>query len=694
MTATLDSGPARQPADGSGLREATPAPPDRPRWERPTLLLLLVGTAVLYLWNLSINGFGNAYYAAAVQAGTKSWTALLFGSLDPSNFITVDKPPVSLWVMALSGRIFGFSSWSMLVPNALMGVATVWLLYAGVRRVTGPGAALLAGAALALTPVAVLMFRFNNPDAALVLLVVAAGYCTVRAIENASTRWLLVAGVLLGFGFLAKMLQAFVVVPGLGLAYLVAAPAGLGRRIRQLVAAGVAIVVAAGWWLVVEWLWPVTDRPYIAGSTNNNSLQLAFGYNGLSRILGGGGNHIGGGGAARAADAGGAAGAVPFAPPGGFGGFAGFGGQAGPTRLFTAAIGGQVTWLLPAAILLLVAGLWTTRRAPRTDRTRASLLLWGGWAVVCAIVFSFMQGIFHPYYTVEMAPALAALVGIGGHELWKHRGSAAGRISMAATVALTAAWAWILLDRTPTFVPWLRWVVVVLALIAVIGLLIPSGVRRAAAIVTGIALLSGLAGPAAYAAQTVGTGHAGGMVNAGPAAQGADGFRGGRRFGAGGRPALAGTAPGGGANAAGRGTAGFGGAAAGFGPGGPGGMHGFGEAEATDPALVNLLKSTGTRWSAATIAAQGASSLELAGAGPIMAIGGFSGTDPVPTLAQFEAYVTGGQVRYFLPGNRMGGWGGRGGRGVGGEITTWVQQHYTATTVGGQTVYDLSRPTG
>lgn len=207
---------------------------------------MLAGTAVLYLWNLGANGFGNAYYAAAVQAGTLSWKALFFGSLDPGSFITVDKPPAALWVMGLSGRIFGFSPWSMLVPNALLGVATVWLLHAAVRRVAGPGAALLAGAALALTPVAVLMFRFNNPDALLVLLVVGAGYATVRAIETADTRWLLLAGALLGFGFLTKMLQAFVVAPGLGLAYLVAAPTGLGRRIRQLVAAGLAIVVSAG----------------------------------------------------------------------------------------------------------------------------------------------------------------------------------------------------------------------------------------------------------------------------------------------------------------------------------------------------------------------------------------------------------------------------------------------------------------
>jgi 4-amino-4-deoxy-L-arabinose transferase-like glycosyltransferase len=296
MTATLS---ASAPDPAAPTTVPTAATPLRPRWELPFLAALLLGTAVIYLWNLSASGWGNTFYAAAVQAGTQNWTAFFFGSLDSANAITVDKPPASLWVMALSGRIFGFSSWSMLAPQALMAVGAVALLWATVRRVAGPGAALLAGAVLALTPVAVMMFRFNNPDALLVLLLVAAAWATTHAVEKASTRWLLLAGVFLGFGFLTKMLQAFLVVPGLAAAYLWAAPTTLWRRVRQLLAGGVAIVVSAGWWLLTVALWPVDSRPYIGGSTNNSPLELAFGYNGLGRIFGGEGN---GGGARRGAE--------------------------------------------------------------------------------------------------------------------------------------------------------------------------------------------------------------------------------------------------------------------------------------------------------------------------------------------------------------------------------------------------------
>src|SRR5271163_5147046 len=217
-----------------------------PGWVRPALIVLLLGTAIAYIWDLSASGYANSFYAAAVQAGTKSWKAMFFGSIDSSSFITVDKPPASLWVMAISGRIFGFSSWSMLIPQALEGVAAVALLYASVKRWFGAGAGLLAGALLAITPVAALMFRFNNPDALLVCLLVASAYCLTRAIEKAGTRWVIAAGTMIGFAFLAKMMQAFLVLPAFGLVYLVAAPTGLRRRLAQLLAGALAIVVSCG----------------------------------------------------------------------------------------------------------------------------------------------------------------------------------------------------------------------------------------------------------------------------------------------------------------------------------------------------------------------------------------------------------------------------------------------------------------
>ena len=440
MTTTLSAPEHAQPA---------PRAAREPRWIKPSVTALLLGTGLLYLWDLAKTGWANNFYAMAAQAGTWSWKALFFGSLDPGNVVTVDKPPFALWVMGLSGRLFGFSSWSLLVPNALAGVASVGLLYLAVRRLSGPGAGLLAGAALALTPVAALMFRYDNPDSFLVLLLVAGAYCVVRALDHASTKWLLLAGAAIGFGFLDKMLQAFLVLPAFVLAYAVAAPTSLGRRVGQLFAAAGAVLVSAGWWIVAVALWPVADRPYISGSTDNTVLELAFGYNGLGRIFGEGRGGGGGG---------------TFAPPsgagGGFGG--GFGGETGLTRLFSGEFGGEASWLLPAAVIGLVAGLWFTRRAPRTDRTRAALLLWGGWLVVTALVFSYMSGIIHPYYTVALAPGIAGTLGISARELWRGRANFAARAVLAVMVAVTAVWGFVLLTRTPDWQPWIRYTLLVL----------------------------------------------------------------------------------------------------------------------------------------------------------------------------------------------------------------------------------------
>ncbi|PRC46343.1 glycosyl transferase, partial [Mycobacterium sp. ITM-2017-0098] len=299
----------------------------RPRWVLPALLTLLAATALLYLWGLGSSGWANQYYAAAAQAGTQDWKAWLFGSLDAGNAITVDKPPAALWLMALSGRLFGFTPFTMLLPQALMGVGSVAVLVAAVRRVSGPGAGLIAGAALAVTPVAASMFRYNNPDALLVLLLIVAAYLMVRAIQTGGTRWLVLVGVVLGFAFLTKMLQAFLVMPGLALAFLVAAPVGIWQRMGKLVIGAATMVVTAGSFLAMVSLWPADSRPYIGGSTDNSLLQLALGYNGIQRIAGGEG--IPGGG--------------PGAPggPGGSGAPAGanlfFGGDPGITRLFGAS---------------------------------------------------------------------------------------------------------------------------------------------------------------------------------------------------------------------------------------------------------------------------------------------------------------------------------------------------------------------
>ena len=607
-------------ADVQTQQAAAPNDPPAQRWARPGLLALLVGTAVLYLWGLGSAGWANSFYAAAAQAGTQDWTAWLFGSLDSGNAITVDKPPAALWVMALSGRLFGFSAFTMLLPQALMGVGAVALLYATVRRTSGPAAGLIAGAALALTPVAALMFRYNNPDALLVLLLVAAAYCMVRATETASTRWIALAGCAVGFAFLTKMLQAVLVAPGFALVFLVAAPCGLWKRIGKLLIAAAAMVVSAGWYIALVSLWPAGSRPYIGGSTDNNLLQLALGYNGIERIVGREGGRGGGG-------------------PGGAGNLF-FGGDAGIGRLFGQSMGTEASWLLPAALIGLVAGLWFTRRTARTGGVRAGLLLWGGWLLVTGAVFSFMDGTIHPYYTVALAPAVAALVGISVRELWRDKASLTPRMVLASMSAATGVWAFVLLERTPEWLPPLRWIVlagsVVTAAVLIVG---AHRLGRATAVLAVGAILFGAAGTAAYTVETVAVTHSGPVSVSGPARD--TGF-GGRRDG---------------------------------------------PPQPDNTAVAALVGRTDNRWAAATVGSHGASDLELKTGASVMAIGGFNGGDSSPTLSQFQGYVADGQVRYFIPDTRGVPPGTKSGHA--GDITTWVQQNFTPTDVGGITVYDL-----
>ncbi len=704
---------APEPGHRGWMRRFVRGRPDDPPWVRPSLIALLVSTAVAYVWALGDSGWANSFYSAAVQAGTKSWKAFFFGSSDASNFITVDKPPASLWVMEISARIFGVNSWSILVPQALEGVATVGVLYATVRRWFSPGAALISGALLALTPVAVLMFRFNNPDSLLVLLLVVAAYATVRALERAQTWWLVAAMACVGTGFITKMLQAFIIVPVIGLVYLLFAPTPLARRIRQLLVAAVALVVAAGWWVAAVALTPAASRPYIGGSQDNNILNLIFGYNGFGRLSGNETGSIGGAGAAGSRW-----------------------GATGWSRLFGPSMGGQISWLLPAALVLLAAGLWITLRAARTDRTRAALVFWGGWLLSTGAIFSFAAGIIHPYYTVALAPAIAALVGIGSVMLWQRREQLWVRMVLGATLALTGVWAFRLLSRTPTWLPALRFLVLVGCVATGLAIaLVPHLRGRLAAAIAAVAVIVACAGPAAYAVDTVATPHAGAIPSAGPTVAGTfgpGGFGGaaGGRFpgAAGGRfpGAAGGRFPGGRFPGAAGGR--FPGAAGGTGqipPGFAGGRSATGAAggvgtfargggaggllQASTPgkALVTALQQGANqyKWVAATINSNSAAGYQLASGDPVMAVGGFNGTDPAPTLAQFEQYVRSDQIHYYISSSGRGGFGGgfAGGAGIGGgssssstssasAISSWVASHYTAKTVDGSTLYDLTQP--
>ena len=653
-----------------------PAAPPRqpagdPSWVRPSLLLLLVATAALYLWDLGASGWANTFYSAAVQAGTKSWEAFFFGSSDASNFITVDKPPASLWVMELSARIFGVNAWSILVPQALEGVAAVGVLYATVRRWFSPAAALIAGAVLALTPVATLMFRFNNPDALLVLLLVGAAYAMTRAIERAGSRWLLLAGALVGFGFITKMMQAFLVVPVFALVYLIAAPTPLRRRIWQVLLAGVSLVVASGWWVAVVELVPTSARPYIGGSQDNSIISLILGYNGFGRLTGNETGGVGGGGTGT-----------------------GMWGATGLTRLFNADMGGQIAWLIPAALVSFGALLWMTRRAPRTDRLRASVLLWGGWLLVTGLTFSFAAGIIHPYYTVALAPAIAALVGIGAATLWRSRHQLLSRVLLAVGLVLTSVWSYRLLDRSPDWNPWLRYAIVVVGL-AVAGVMLVGHAlsRRLALTAAATGLIVMLAGTATYSLETAATPHSGSIPSAGPSVSGSGfgGPGGGNGFGGTRGAGGAGGTPPAGAPTQGGPQGGTTGDPGGTTGGNVGGIGGLLNGSTASTELVTALQADASSytWAAAAVGANSAAGYQLASGEPVMAIGGFNGSDPAPSLAQFQQYVAESKIHYFIAGGGMGG-GGQSSSGTSSAIIAWVEASYTATTIGGTTVYDLS----
>ncbi|MEU8029919.1 glycosyltransferase family 39 protein [Streptomyces sp. NPDC049099] len=706
--------------------------PEDPGWARPALLGLLAATLLLYLYNLSASGYANSFYSAAVQAGSTSWKAFFFGSLDAGNAITVDKPSAFLWPMELSVRIFGLNSWAILTPEVLMGVGTVAVVHAAVRRRFSPVAGLVAGAVLALTPVAALMFRFDNPDAMLALLTALACYFVVRAVEDGRTGWLIAAGAAIGFAFLAKTLQAFLILPPLALVYAVCGPVKLRKRLLQLGLATVALVVSGGWWVAVVELWPASSRPYIGGSQHNSFLELTFGYNGLGRISGDETGSVvpgGGGGGGR----------------GGNGG--GQWGETGWDRMFNSEIGSQISWLLPAALILLVAGLWATRKLRRTSVTRASFLVWGGSLLITMAVFSYMAGIFHQYYTVALAPYLAAVVGMGAGLLWERRRETWASITLAGSVVAAAAWGYVLLDRTSAYLPWLKWLVLICGTAAAVGLVFAGRTsRRPALVAAAVGLVAALAGPTAYTLSTVDSPHTGSIPTAGPAGASMRGFGGGRGPGGGGmRDGFGGGMPGRqGQNAQGQqngngfpGGGAFpgGGMPGGQGQNGPGqngpgqngqgrqgpqngngfpgngfpgnGFPGRGSAGEggmrrgggaggllnganVSSAAKQLLAKDDSRytWVAASVGSQNAAAYQLATGDPVMAIGGFNGTDPSPTLAQFKKYVAEGRIHYFIAG---GGMGAGANSGTSSQISSWVQSNFKKVTAGSATFYDLTQ---
>ena len=600
---------------------------DKRSWlEKWTLPVLLALTGALYLFGALHNGMANSYYAAAVQAASQDWTAWLFGSLDAANYVSVDKPPLATMVMGLSARLFGFSSFSIL-PSVLAGVGSVWLVYAAVKRQFGFMSAAIAGAVLALTPVAALMFGFNNPDAILTLMLTASGYAFLRSLEGKrSLLWLGLAGLFTGLAFNTKMLQGLMVLPAMVLVYLVFAKPPIVTRFLHVMFAGVITTMSTLWWSVLVWLTPAGSRPWVGSTNDNNIWSLIFGYNGFGRLLGGRG---GGGG-----------------PGGGHGpGGVGFGGQTGIFRIFNNDFGPNIAWLL---VLALAGGgllLWILRKTPRTNRGRAAVIFWMLWLLIHVVIFSMTSGVIHPYYVVVMAPAVAALVGISLPFLW---GAYIRRKPYAwllpVLVGVTAATTVTILGYAGTMI-WLMWTVGLLGLIGMIGLLVnfytPRRWLQNLAIVTALAACT--LAPTVYTLATVNVAHTGSIPTAGPNSTAMQGSN--------------------------------------------------NESSQADSQLVQYLlqHQHGATWLVAVASANESAAIQLTSGQPVMAVGGFNGSDTPLTLEQFKQLVKDGKVNYYAISSH-----GRGGGGPGGsnnEITTWVKQTGTVINYGGSDVilYELSR---
>ncbi|MDT5016638.1 MAG: hypothetical protein QOD39_2798, partial [Mycobacterium sp.] len=423
-----------------------------------------------------------------------------------------------------------------------------------------------------------------------------------------------------GFGFLTKMMQAFLVLPGFAVAYGLAGHRPFRRRLADLLIAASAVVVSGGWYLLLAELWPASSRPYIGGSQHDSIIELTLGYNGFGRLTGD--------------------------EPGGLGNL---NQDAGWGRLFDTGMGLDIAWLLPAAVICLVAGLVLTRRAPRTDQTRAALILWGGWLAVTAVVFSFANGIVHPYYTVALAPAIGACIGIGAMLLWRHRSDVRAATAMSGAVLVTAILAAVLLSRSAEWMPWLRALVAVGGVGAAALLLVSGKLTQAVALPAGLAIVACLAGPAAYSVATAATPHTGAIPTVGVPRHGPSGFS------------------------------------------MPGGLL---DSPKPGPALSAML-ANGAKdftWVAATVGSSNAAGYQLAGGAPVMAVGGFNGTDPTPTLEQFKRYVSTGRIHYFIRGPMtIGHWGpSTGGSQQAADIAEWVENHYSPLIVARVVVYDLT----
>ncbi len=544
--------------------------------------------AGLMLIDVTRSGYGNTYYAAGAFAASHSWSALFTNAADLGGYVSLDKGPLPDWLMGLSGRLFGFGSFSVMVPNALYGIATVVVLHDAVRRALGRQIAIVAALIMALTPVTVLVARYNAPDALLLLLVVCAAWSLTVAVQSGRRRELLLCAVFVGLAFNTKMLEAYLVAPALVMAFLVSGRRSTLRRLGELtVAAGLALLVSLVWFGGMM-LVPASDRPYVGDSTDNSWFQLILDGNGIQRVAGSAGafgRHL----------------------------------ESNLLYLFSRHLVGQIVWLLPLALVGLVVGLLTTWRSRHTTFAFGTYVLWSIWMVVGCAVLSFSAGTRHAYYTSVLAPAVATLAAAALVTLWHSaRGSVIAAIGLGLAIVGTSGISFILLADSPDFLPWLRWVVLACgagAGVAILARHAHAPLHRPATMTLTVsaAAIALLAGPAAYSLATAARDHTGYDPTAGPAlSEGGPGI-----------------------------------AVANLNAPTPVRTSEFARSLAL---LTSYLRThrDHTRFLVAATDAKTADPIALATEQPVITIGGFSGSDPTPTTIQVRQLISSGQLRYVL----------------------------------------------
>lgn len=609
-------------------------PADHPVWERPALLALLLSNAVLYFTNIGISGWANSFYSAAVQAGTMDWKAFFFGSSDWGNAITVDKPPLSLWVMGISARLLGLSPHSILIPQAVMGLLTTLLVYLLLRRNFSAITALTAALIFFTTPIITLLSRYNNPDPLMLLLMVGGAYFVVRAVESGRTTHFAWAGLFLGLGFMTKQLQAMLSVPALTAAFLLCSPRAWWSKVRTCCCGLCVLIAAGGLWMTIVELIPSSARPYVGGSTDNSVIQLTLGYNGLNRVI------------PTEKDP-----TVSLIPSQ----FRSVESDAGLLRLLNGNFAQEAGWLLVVALLSCIWLLVAWRGLCTTPVRKATAILSVGWFLTTYLMLSFMGDGIHTYYTATLAPPLALVIGLGLESLLTLQSRRRARLAASATVLIGTLVSWALLNTAEGWPPVLLTTMLISGLGGATLLAVPPPARWLDVVACMLSMLGLITAPLATSIYTASVAHSGsnplsGTLSKNPASI--------SRF------------------------------LDGVSKKEPAWAYDIGFGYDPGPALVGLTKETNTCiWGAATYPSQSAAKLQLAASRAILPLGGFSGADPAPTLIQFQDLVNRGDICLLiwhqdhlnLPGRTT----------TLIQISDWVKSEFHSTVVDGTTVYDL-----